>query len=426
MDEETTFVDELGCFYDAWYRPLDRVCPAPVPFPAASSFASEGDFLDAVNEWVKLVDVSLNKAVLPVGVSRLYCRPRFAPAPKTSAQNSALAEDTDEASVSETLPLSPRDKQSASPRSALTSPRASKMGLLSPRAAAQGGAGNAAASVSGAVSSNGERELQDLPNRGAWRATLIPAVPSSDEEALLRWSRLVLRQKDTLPPHPRELIEILGVRNKLFVDASSTESGRSAEGTAVVAGDAAPGSQALASILTLPASGGTARRVESVWTETVVRAEKGWDGQAAPMAKARAELLSQVRSIRFEVGEAMSENAQQPQLTQSVEFLPPKRAPVPLRGSTPILSRIRPSTPPVRRLGSAPSKTQLGSRPRTTTNERIAVVDLFDSDNEESDSADKEEVDDDDEKVRKKKTNKQTKCKNGEGGERKGVEILFN
>jgi hypothetical protein len=392
MEAPTTYVSPKGLLFDASYLPLNVSAPAAVPFPVPQSFASESEFLDAVNEWVKLVDVSLNKAVLPVGVSRVYCRPRFDPSPKSLVTGSSApsADDTDEASdVSqlETGLASPRSGRS-SPRAAAVPPRVTSP-LVSPRVTSPRSDKEAAPAAS---------QAPPLV-RGVWRATLIPAVPavSSDEATLQRWARLVEEQRAALPPHPRELAELLGIGNRLIVDRDAQDASVAVESRADSSAPASLSASTASFVMSssVIASGTEAaaarRSRQSVWNDLVIGAERGWVGQPAPMASVRAAMLADVAAQSLEI----SSNSEEAALSTSAQLsatstLQLKRAPPPIRGSTPILSRIRPSTPQQRRL--PPAAPPMPPRRRVATNERIAVVDLFDSDDEESDSVEKEDL----------------------------------
>lgn len=369
------YVDRNGALYDGAYLPLNVAVPAAIPFPSPQAFQGESEFLDAVNEWVKIV--SLQKFILPVGVSRVYCRPRFEPNSKIMSVSSG-ADDTGTDEASETA--TPDSMSPRSMRSPFISPRAA----LSPR--------------SGAVSPRPGASLppelvQPHSQRGAWRATLIPAVPATDnEEVLARWARLVQEQCPSLPPHPRELADLLGIRNRLLLDPSSDGSGSVAEGKSVgdgggavtLSASAAASTAASTALVAQPSPLVARSKRESLWMRGVVAAERGLLGQPAPQAAARASLLAKLAEEAKAAPPLERRSVVVPlHLTKQVAKV------TPLRGATPILSRIRPSTPQQRRLPAAPMAppiASLGARPRTSTSERIAVVDLFDSDDEDSDS----------------------------------------
>jgi hypothetical protein len=262
---DVTYVDGNGVLYDSRYFRLDTPAPKPVPFPSAH--ALEADLF----EWVKLVDTSLGKTVLPVGVSRVYCRPRYAPG-ELHVEGAATATPDDTEDASDTL------GEAAWPRSIhntanIISPRAIPE-LVSPRFKGVDSRSNTGTVTPELLSPRiAQVEVdavadQTVP-RGAWRAMLIPAVPSDDSEdgeTLLRWARLVLDQCRGLPPHPRELIERLGIKQKLFLDAAQEITSPQPNRPVAAATESAQHT-----VLAV------ARKMVSVWERAVLRGERGWN-----------------------------------------------------------------------------------------------------------------------------------------------------
>ena len=252
------YVDALGRFYDAAYRP---VAPPPslepVPFPSAETYDDGESFVEALTEWAAKVTGQLQACHLPVNVSRVWPRPRM---PLVRALGADETETTLE-EISDTV---------SSPR--FLSP------VATPRSRTEEEERDVAFDAVGTASKS-----------HAWRGVLVPMFPQADllatdeeyMEATRRWAALVAQIPD-LPPHPSELAELLEIgAAKAAALRSNDEEDEQTE---------------------------TRFRVSSAWNEAIVQGERGWMGKKvdstfvsfsqfflegidAPMAKARAALI---------------------------------------------------------------------------------------------------------------------------------------
>ena len=368
-----SYIDGQGCLYDRSFVACGKA-PAVPPFPEPGSFGSFEAFVDAVTEWAAACESVLGDAMPPLPVSRVLCRPRMlrSESKQDSKESRASLAVVEEEEASEHDSNSPR------------SPR-----LLSPRAA---------------------RALREPPKkeavaRGAWRGVLVAPVPTGDdEETLLRWALLIEKLAARLPPHPADFRSLLGLgssvapilldRNAPGPDPASTLSASSSSfsspSLAVV-----PSSSSSSS--SLFSSESRRRPAVAVWQAAIVRGERGWGGQEAPLGRVRAALAETVAAEREQQQEV---GAATPGPSRVRLGHRPMAGTGSLRGQTPILSRIRPpQTRAVPGGGGGLKRNSSGglagapgaatTRPRSATHERIAMVDLADSD-EESDSVDEE------------------------------------